>query len=204
MLQPDRRALAEAGERRDQEPLLPERRPVALRILDQLVGLADPDGAAAALQPIVEDDAGDLAALAGAGAVAQHPAAPEAHGVLGVVGRGRDDIEGLVDDPRSGEMAGMGLAGIDHALQLRVRQKTAGDRGSRQMRPVGRLGRRDRGHRRRLDQPGRMRLRTGNTDRLKGVSFIKRIGDAAALGRLPVDGLVGEFDAGWFGGGSRN
>ncbi len=40
LLQPDRRALAEAGERRDQQPLLPERRPVALRILDQLVGLA--------------------------------------------------------------------------------------------------------------------------------------------------------------------
>ena len=72
------------------------------------------------------------------------------------------------------------------------------------MRPVRRLGRRDRGHRRRLDQPGRMRLRTGNTDRLKGVTFIKRLGDAAALGRLPVDGLVGEFDAGWFDGGSRN
>src|ERR1700679_2132022 len=101
MLQPDRRALAEAGERRDEEPLLPEGGPVALRILDQLVGLADPHGATAAFQPIVEDDARDLAALARSGAVAQHPAAPEAHRVLGVVRRGGDDIEGLVDDPRS-------------------------------------------------------------------------------------------------------
>ena len=53
--------------------------------------------AAAALQPVVEQDAGDLAALAGAGAVAQKPAAAEADGILGIVGRGRDDIEGLVD-----------------------------------------------------------------------------------------------------------
>ena len=37
--------------------------PVALRILDQLVRLADQDGAAAALQPVVVDDAGDLAPL---------------------------------------------------------------------------------------------------------------------------------------------
>ena len=83
-VEPDRRALPEAGERRDQEPLLAERRPVALGVLDQLVGLRDPDGAAAALQPIVEDDAGDLAALAGAGAVAEKPAAAEADGVLGI------------------------------------------------------------------------------------------------------------------------
>ena len=41
---------------------------------------------AAALQPVVEQDAGDLAAFAGAGAVAEHPAAAEANGVFGVVG----------------------------------------------------------------------------------------------------------------------
>ena len=72
-----------------------------------LSDLRDPHRAAAALQPVVEQDAGDLAALAGAGAVAQEPAAPEAHGVLGViVARRGDDVEGLVDGPGSGEMAG--------------------------------------------------------------------------------------------------
>ena len=73
----DRGALGEARQRRDQQPLLAERRPVALGILDQLVGFRDPDGAAAALEPVVEQDAGDLAALARAGAIAEHPAAPE-------------------------------------------------------------------------------------------------------------------------------
>ena len=75
--------LREARERRDQQPLLPERRPVALGVLDQLVGFGDPERPAPALEPVVEEDARDLAALAGAGAVAQKPAAAEAHGVLG-------------------------------------------------------------------------------------------------------------------------
>ena len=189
-------------ERRDEEPLLAERRPVALGVLDQLVGLGDPDRAAAALQPVVEDDAGDLAALAGAGAVAQQPAAAEAHGVLGIVRRGRDDIEGLVDRPGSGEMAGMGLAGIDDALELGVGQQAVGDDIGRQMRPVAGLGRRDRGHRGRLHEPGRMRLRSGNTDRLKRVAFIERVGDAAALGRRPVDRSRRRVRCRWFDGGA--
>ena len=64
----------------------------------------------------------------------------------------------------------------------------------RQMRPIARLRRRDRGHRRRLHEPGRMRLRSGNADRLKSVVLIERLGDPAALRRRPVDGLIGEFD----------
>jgi hypothetical protein len=99
LLQPDRRALPEAGERRHQQPLHAERRPVALGILDQLVGPADPHRPSAAFQPVVQKDAGDLAAFAGAGAVAQHPAAPETHGVLGIIGCRRDEVEGLVDHP---------------------------------------------------------------------------------------------------------
>ena len=125
-LEPDRRALPEPRQRRDQQPLLAERRPVALGVLDQLVGFRDPDRAAAALEPIVEQDAGDLAALAGAGAVAEEPAAAEAHGVLGVVRRGRDDIEGLVDGPRSGEISAMGFARIDDAFELGVGQQAVG------------------------------------------------------------------------------
>src|SRR5579871_3500876 len=64
LLQADRRALAKARQWRDLQTLLSERRPVALGVLDQLVGLRDPESAAAALEPVVEHDAGDLAALA--------------------------------------------------------------------------------------------------------------------------------------------
>src|SRR6266481_9043861 len=71
--------------------------PVALGVLDQLVGLRDPHRTAAALEPVVEDDAGDLAALAGAGAVAEKPAAPEAHGSLGAFRGSRHSVVGLVD-----------------------------------------------------------------------------------------------------------
>ena len=85
LAKPDRRSLAKARERRHQKPLHAERRPVALGVLDQRVGFRDPDGAAAALQPIVEEDAGDLPALAGAGAVAEKPAAAEADGVRRVL-----------------------------------------------------------------------------------------------------------------------
>jgi hypothetical protein len=85
--EPYRHALLEAGERRDQEPLLTERRPVALGVLDQLVGLRDPDRAPAALQPIVEQHARDLAALARTGAVTEEPAPAEANSVLGCRGR---------------------------------------------------------------------------------------------------------------------
>src|SRR5258708_9232076 len=76
LLQTDRRALAEARQRRDQQPFHAERRPVALGVLDQLVGLADPQRAAAALQPGVEQDAGDLTAFPRTGTVARQPHTP--------------------------------------------------------------------------------------------------------------------------------
>ena len=98
----------------------------------------------------------------------------------------------------------MGFAGIDDAFELGVGQQAIGDHIGRQMRPVGGLGRRDRGHRGRLHEPGRMRLRSGNADRLQAVSFIQRLGDAAAFGGLPVDRLVGEFDALGFDRGGRD
>ena len=127
MREPDRCALAKAGERCDEQPLHAECRPVALRILDQLVGLADPDRAPPALQPVVEQDAGDLAALAGAGAVAEKPATAKAHGGLGVIARGGDEIEGFIDRPRPGEEIGMSLARINDAFELRVGQHAVGD-----------------------------------------------------------------------------
>jgi len=43
--------------------------PIPPALLDQLVGLADPDRSAAPLQPIVEQDTGDLPAFASAGPI---------------------------------------------------------------------------------------------------------------------------------------
>ena len=89
----DRRALLEARLRNDLQLLLAERRPVALRVLEQLVGFRNPERFAAAFEPIVEHDARDLAALPGAGAVAEIIAAAETHRLLGVVGRDGNRIE---------------------------------------------------------------------------------------------------------------
>ena len=44
-------------------------------------------------------------------------------------------------------MAGMGFTGIDHALELRVRQDASGEQSRRQIGPVRGAGRGDRGHR---------------------------------------------------------
>ena len=71
--------LAELAQRDDVGLAAADRGPVAARVLEQLVGGGQPQRPAAAAQPVVEDDGGDLAALAAAGAVAQHPAAPETH-----------------------------------------------------------------------------------------------------------------------------
>ena len=191
--QPDRRALPEARKRRDEQPLHAERRPIALRILDQLVGLADPDRATATLQPVVEQDAGDLPSLARAGAVAQEPAAAKANGILRIVARCRHDVKSRIDRPGAREKCRMRLAGIDDALDLGVRQNAVRDDIGWQMWSVGRLWRRDGSHGRRLHEFGRMRLRARDADRLQRVSFIKRIGDLAGIRGHPVDWLVGDF-----------
>ena len=99
MAQADRRALAKASAGHDEEALLAERRPIALRVLDQLVGFRDPEGAPPALERVVEQNAGDLAVLAGACAVAQELAAAKADGILSVIGCRRHDIEGVINRP---------------------------------------------------------------------------------------------------------
>ena len=136
-----------------------------------------------------------MAALAGAGAVAEKPAAAEADGILGVVRGSRDDIERVIDGPRAGEISAMRCARVDDAFELGVGQQAAGNEVCRQMRPIGRLGWRDRGHGGRLHERCRVILRSRNTDRLKYVSFIKRIRDAPVFRRFPVDGLISELDA---------
>src|SRR5690606_31059013 len=101
-----------------------------------------------------------LPSLAAAGAVTQEPSTAEADCVLGAVRSGGDDVAGLIDAPRAGEMAGMGFTGIDDAFYLRIQQQAVVDDRVREQRSVRWLRRRDRGHRRRLDQRGRMRFGT--------------------------------------------
>ena len=130
------RALPEARERRDEKPLLPERRPVALRVLDQLVGFRDPERPAAALEPVIEQDPCRLPSLARPGAVAKKEAAAEADRLFRVIGRGADFVEALINRPRAGEMAGMGFAGMDDALELGLGENAFRDKPRGQMRTV--------------------------------------------------------------------
>ena len=190
MLQTDRRALAEARQRRDEKAFLTERRPVALGVFDQLVGFGEPHRPPAALAPIVEQDAGDLAAFARTGSVTQHPAAPEANSMFAIVGCGRDDIERVVHGPGTGEISGMRLAGIDDAFELGVGEQAIAGDGGRQMRPIAGLGRRNRSHCCRLHQAGRMRRRAQDADGLKRVVLIQRVGDVRALNRRPIDRFI--------------
>src|SRR3546814_19012400 len=92
--------------------------PVAHRVLDQLVGLGDPERPAPALEPVVEDDPGDLAALAGPGSVAQEPAAPETHGAWSPGGDRAHRIERHVDPVVAGKETRMGLARLDQPPEL--------------------------------------------------------------------------------------
>ena len=121
--QPDRRALAEARQRRDQQPLHAERRPVALGVLDQLVGLADPDRAAAALEPVVEQDAGDLTALAAPVPSPRNQPRRKrtAFSASSRAAATTSKVSSTVHEP--GEKFGMRLAGIDDAFKLGVRQQ---------------------------------------------------------------------------------
>ena len=194
LLEPDWRALPESRERRDQKPLLAERRPVALGILEQFIRLRHPDGAATATQPIVEQHAGDLAALARAGAIAKEPTAAEAHRILGVVRRRGDEVIGRIDRPRAVEMARMGVARIDDAFELGIGEEAVGNDIGGNYRPIARLRRRHRGHGRRLDEQGRMRPSVRNPNRLEDIALVDRVRQRSAVDRLPIDGLVFEFD----------
>src|SRR5205085_6460768 len=119
------------------------------------------------------------------------------YGVFCIVACGRHNIKGRIDRPRACKKLGMRLAGIDDALKLGVGQDAIRHDIGRQMWPVRRLRRCDRGHRGGLHEFGRMRMRVRNTDRLQRVFLIKRVGESSAFRRRPLDRLVGEFDALW-------
>src|SRR5690606_16054375 len=68
-------SLPIARQRRHEESLLPQRRPVALCVFEQAVGDRQPHGALPTLEHIVEDDPSNLPTFARAGAVTEEPAA---------------------------------------------------------------------------------------------------------------------------------
>ena len=143
--------LADLGQR-DHILLAPaDGGPVAARVLEQLVGLAEPERPLPSPEQLVEDDGGDLPALAAAGAVAQHPAAPEAHRVR----------QRLVVARAIVAAVGMRMNGVTIVVVVICRHRSRGRRGGRSpirrrcgrarrggARVPGRRGRRSRaGHR---------------------------------------------------------
>src|SRR3546814_16394758 len=95
------------------------------------VRTAHPDRAAATFEPVVEDDARDLPALAGARAIAEEPAAPEPEGGVGLIGRRLDDVPGRIEVPRTGEMAAMGLARENKGYELEIGRESGRERGGK-------------------------------------------------------------------------
>ena len=153
--------LADLGQRNHIVLAPADGAPVPACVLQKLVGLREPQRPLRAPQPPVENDGGDLPALAASGAVAQHPAAPEAdrlrqHFVLGggivavlvVIAVTVDALHRLpagADAVEGGEVAVQGLAGEYNALELGVGEQSVRHDPGRQHGMIG--GRRVR-HRR--------------------------------------------------------
>ena len=82
---------------------------------------------------------------------------------------GLNEVVGFIDRPLPGEKIAVRFAGIDDGFELGIGQQAVCD-VCLAARPVAGLGRRDRGHGRRLHQFGRMGLEPGMTDRLQSVA----------------------------------
>ena len=134
-----------------------------------------------ALEPVVEDNTGGLAAFAGSGAIAEKPAATKAAGAFSVRLDGFQVVKTGVDRPMAGEIAGMRLAGIDDAFELGVGEVSAGDDTLRQMRPIGRPRRRDRRHGDGFDKFVGVRLRVQDVDRLQPIGLVDAVGDVGLV-----------------------
>jgi hypothetical protein len=115
------------------------RSPVAPRILEKGFRLRDPDVLAATAQPLVEDDRRDLAAFAGARAIAEEEAGPIGAAIR--VGGKRQSLFDRVE--QAGNVAFESVAGIDQRLELGVGEGLGVDDGLREGRDVGRPGRGD-------------------------------------------------------------
>ena len=112
--------------------------PVAPGVLQQRVVLGQPHRSQAALGHVVGDDAGDLAALAAAGAVAEEEAPPKLERACDVPSLTRISlVRRLAERSTSpAEACDVRLAGIDHRLHLGV-----GHQARRRAILVGRTGR---------------------------------------------------------------
>ena len=194
--------------------------PVAAGVLEQFVGLGDPEGALASAQPLVEDDGGDLASLAAPRSVSEHPALAEAHrgrkafGRLGVGGvvvvpgfrGGRvgavDAAHGFpsrADAVSGGEMSVMRLPGEDDAFELGVGEQAVGHDLRGQQRPVCRRGVGDGGHGGGLDEGRGMGPRAGDADGARAPGFVRprvRARRVVVVPAFGAGGLVGEFGDG--------
>ena len=193
------------GKREDVALVAADLAPVAPGVLQQACRLADPERLPGAAQPAVEDDGGGLAALAAAGAVAEHPALAEPHRVrkrrvdghaaveefaVGVDRQGAHPVR--IDPVAVRQQLVVRLAGEGHALELRLGQKAVGDQGGRQHGTVVGHRRRDVGHGGGLHQRSGMLGRTGDVERDRRP---RRPGGAAgaALPAFARHGLDVEF-----------
>ena len=150
--------------------------------------------APAAFQPVVQNDAGSLAALAGACSVAEEPTATEADSMFGIRCDRLEIVKGGIDTPVTGEIAGMSFARIDNAFELGVGKNPAGGDALRQVRAITWLRRRDGCHGNGFDQPVGMRFCIGNVDRLQPVGLVDAIRGTGLIFGLSVSQLIGEFD----------
>ena len=108
--------------------------------------------AALAAHPAVEDDAGDLAALARPGAVAEEVA----HPVNPAFGVGLERTPPILRRVAAGQVAGVRACSVDQGLKLGGREHAIFDETRGNLRDHLRDRRGDRAHRDRFDERGRV------------------------------------------------
>lgn len=131
-------------------------------------------GATAAGEPIVEDAGSDLAPLPRPGAVAQEVSGAVA---VAVLGERQSDPLALGPEPARQKLR-PGVSRVDDRFELRRREQPGGDDPLGEVRDVVGDGRRDRAHRRRLDERGRMIARGRERDPAGAVGEIYSCGFA--------------------------
>ena len=152
-----------------------ECRPVAPRVLKQGLVLRNPDMAALAPDPAIEDHTRSLAAFASTRAVAEEIAHPVSRAMFI-----RNKYATLVfGRAATGKIAGMGANGIDQGLGLRGREHALGNEACRQLRHFAGDRRSDRSHRDRFHERGRMLRgsRNQNTARTVGQIVAQLLGN---------------------------
>ncbi len=129
-----------------------ERGPVAPGILKQRFVLRDPDVAAPALQPIVENAGRDLTPLSRTGAVSQEVTLAIDSAAFGFV----ETNTFLARREPAGQKLGPGVTRIDNCFELRGGKQALGNGAFREVRHIVGDWRGDRSHRHRFHERGRM------------------------------------------------